>query len=99
MTSTTLLAQPPVELRPLELLAPRRDGRLEALAQRVQGHAGLAVAHLTQRLRQLGVAAEEANARCLELVGRRGSRDRALRLGFEAPGRPSAETTIGPWMP
>ena len=91
-----LLAQPPVERLPLELLAPRREGCLEAAAQRVESHSGVAVAHLTQGLRQLGVAAEEANALLLELVRGPGSRDRAQRLGFEELDVHAAETTIGP---
>ncbi len=69
---------------------------LEAAAQRVESHPGVAVAHLTQGLRQLGVAAEEANALLLELVRGPGSRDRAQRLGFEELDVHAAETTIGP---
>ena len=65
-------------------------------AQRVESHSGVAVAHLTQGLGQLGVAAEEANALLLELVRGPGSRDRAQRLGFEELDVHAAETTIGP---
>ena len=66
---------------------PRRP--LQPPAQLVQRHAGLAVAHLAQRLRELGASAEEADAHALELVGRRGGRDRALCLAFRGPGSPS----------
>ena len=54
-----------------------------ALAERVQRHPRLAVAHPAQGLRELALAPEVADARLLELVDARGARDRALCLGFQ----------------
>ena len=64
-----LLGQRAVELGALELLAPRRQRGLEPVAQRVERHPGLAVAHGAQGLRELALAAEVADARLLELGG------------------------------
>ena len=89
----------PVELLALELGAPGSDRLLETTPQRVQRLPGLPVADLAQRLRQLGVPAEEANAHGLQLVRRRRGRDRAFRLAFEHPGVHPRETTIVPIDP
>ena len=75
-----LLAQPPVELVVGELALARVDRRLEPLADAVEPHAALAVAHPAQRLGDRALAAEEAHADVLDLVRRRGSGDRAGRL-------------------
>ena len=81
-----LLAQPPVELGALERLAAALECLLEALPERVQGHARLAVAHLAERLRQLCLPPQEADADLLDLVrGRRGG-DRLESLVFERRG-------------
>ena len=82
MTSTTSSRSAPVELlageRPLALV----DRGLEPLADAVEQHAGLAVADGAERLRELALAAEVADAHVLDLVGRRRVGDRAARLGF-----------------
>ena len=70
-----LLGEPPVELRALELGRARVDRALEALAERVQRHARLAVADLAERELQLALAAEELDAHLLDLVDRRGRLD------------------------
>src|SRR4029450_13466265 len=77
-----LLGEGPVELGALELSAARLERGLERRPQRVQRHAGLAVADTAQRLREVALAAEVADTRAVERGGRRGGRDRALRLGF-----------------
>ena len=63
----------------------RRDASAasSAVAQRVQRHARLAVAHGAQRLRELALAAEVADARIFELGRRRRARDRALCLALQ----------------
>ena len=70
-----LLGQPPVELGALETGSARVDRALQALAERVQRHAGLAIANLAERELQLALAAEELDARVLDLVDRRGRLD------------------------
>src|SRR5205823_1356560 len=79
-----LLRQSPLELRPLERRLLRRDRRLELLADRVERHPALAVADAAQRLLQLALPAEVANARLVELLERRSARNRPQRLGFES---------------
>ncbi len=57
------------------------DRRFEPLAQRVQRHTGLAVAHLPQRELELALAAEVLDADGLDLVdgrGRLGSCERGV---------------------
>ncbi len=71
----SLLGEPPVELRPLERGLPGGDGRLDALAGRVEGHPGLPVANLAQRELELALPAEVLDAHALDLVGRRGGGD------------------------
>ena len=55
---------------PLELGHARFDRGLEPRADAVQQHAALAVAHAAQRLRELGLPAEEVHARLVELGSR-----------------------------
>src|SRR3954462_4051311 len=81
-----VFGQRALELGALEGFAPLRERRLEPVAQRVERHPGLAVAHGAQRLGQLALAAEVADARLLQLGGARRARDRALRLGFQGLG-------------
>ena len=81
-----LLAQPSVELGALERVAPSVERRLEALPERVQRHPGLAVSHLTERLRQLRLATQEADADLLDLVRGRRRGDRLECLVFERRG-------------
>ena len=81
-----VLGERTVELSALELCAAGLERGLEPVADAVQRHAALAVADRAQRLRELALAAEVADARLLELGGRRGACDRALRLGFQGLG-------------
>jgi hypothetical protein len=90
-----LLAQRPLQLRPPELVLLRRHRLLDALAERVQRHAALAVPDDAQRLLQLGLAAQEADARLVQFVERRRARDRALRLGFERLDVHGGDCSIG----
>ncbi len=53
-----VLHETAVEVCPAEFLRPHVDRSLEPLSQRVQRHAGLAVAHLTQGELELALAAE-----------------------------------------
>jgi hypothetical protein len=78
-----LLAQAPVELAAVEFLPPRGDGQLDGLAHSVQRLPRLAVAHLAERLLQIALASEVANARVVQLLGRRGTRNRAQSLAFK----------------
>ena len=66
-----LVGQSPVELRSRERRLAPVDRGLELLAQRVQRHARLAIAHLAQRELQLALAPEELDADVLDLVDRR----------------------------
>ena len=80
---------------PLERRLPLVDRGLEALAHGVQRHAGLPVTHLAQRELQLALAAEEADAHLVERVeGISRARSRSEPRS-RAPGRPSADCTIG----
>src|SRR5437588_4214517 len=72
-----------LELRALQLVLPRRERLLDRLAGRIQGDTGLAVAHLAQRELQLRAATEVADARLVELGGRRRGLDRGQRLALE----------------
>ena len=65
-----LRRQPLVELGTGELGVARVDRRLEPLAHGVQRHAGLAVAHLAQRLLERALAPEVLDADGLDLGGR-----------------------------
>ena len=69
--------------RPGELGVPLRDRLLDALAEGVQGHSGLPVAHFAQRELERALPAEGLHARLVQLVGRGRSRDRGQRLAFE----------------
>src|SRR6185437_13014547 len=75
-----LVAQAAVELLVLEQLLARGDGALEALADAVQEHAGLAVADAAERLGELALAAQVADARVIELTGATRSGNRGARL-------------------
>ena len=97
VTSTLLLGQPAVELGALERLLPRVDRGLELLAQRVQRHPRLAVAHLAERELQLALAAEVLDADLLDLVDRRGRVGSCERGVLECLGvHGSAEVTNVP---
>src|SRR5262249_11788770 len=77
-----VLGERAAELGAVELVPARVERSLECRLQRVERDAGLAVSNAPQRLREIALAAEEADARLVEL-GRIGSgRDRALRLAF-----------------
>ena len=78
-----LLPQPAVELGPLERMPSRLDLCLQALADGVQEHSGLAVADVAQRLRQVALTPQVADARVLQLGQGRRARNRARSLGFE----------------
>jgi SAM-dependent methyltransferase len=75
-----LLAQPPVELVVGEDAPVLLDGRLEALPDAVEEHAGLAIAHASQRLCKLALATEVAHTRLFELVRRLGTLDCRVRF-------------------
>ena len=75
-----LLRQPPVELGPRELGIAAVDGSLEPLAERVQRHAGLAVAHFAQRKLELAFPPEVLDAHALDVVRRGGTRDGCERV-------------------
>ena len=77
-----LLAQPPVELVAGECPLALVDRSFEPLADAVQQHPGLAVAHRAERQRELALAPEEPDAHVLDRVGARRVGDRAARLGF-----------------
>src|SRR5439155_319619 len=72
-----------VELGALQLRSALVELFFEPAAQGVESHAALAVAHRSQRLRQVALAAQEADARVVELGEVFGARDRALRLDFK----------------
>ena len=72
----------PLELLALDRLAARLDGGLEPRADPVQEHAALAVAHAAQRLREVALPAEVADARVVELAGVGGGGDRLLARRF-----------------
>jgi len=78
-----LLAQCAVELGLLERGLALGDRGLERLAHGVQRHAGVAVPNFPERLLQLALATEVADPDRVELLGRRGVRDLAFRLGSE----------------
>ena len=77
-----LVAQAAVELLVLEQLLALGDGGLEALADAVQEHAGLAVADAAERLGELALAAQVADARVIELTGATRSGNRGARLAL-----------------
>ncbi len=92
-----VLRQTAVEVCPAELLRPHVDRCLEPLSQRVQRHAGLAVAHLAQGELELALAAEELDADPLDVLGRRGGRNRSESVLFERLGvHRTAEVTNVP---
>ena len=90
-----LLREDLLQLGLLELALPGRERVLEPLAQGVERHAALAVADAAQRLLQLALAAEVADANLVELSDRRSGRDRALRLTFEGLGLHAATVSTG----
>src|SRR5919204_50782 len=67
-------------------VAPLRDRPLERVAEGVQNHARVAVAHAPQRLRELALATRVAHPGLVELAEGLGARDRAQRLGFDSLG-------------
>ena len=77
-----LRREPRVELLALELLLARGERPLDRLAGGVQGHARLAVAHLSERELQVGLAAEVLDVKLFELAGRRRGVDRRNRLAL-----------------
>src|SRR5438270_6600877 len=79
-----LRREPRVELYPLKLLLAGRERLLDRLARRVQGHPGLAVAHLAQRELQIRLATEVLDAELLELAGGRRGVDRRERLALKS---------------
>src|SRR5262245_27195547 len=89
-----LLGESAVELGALESVLARVDRALELLAQRVQRHPRLAIAHLAERELQLALAPEVLDADLLDLVDRRrrfGSRERGVLECWGVHG--SAEVT------
>ena len=91
-----LLRQAPVELGPRQLRLARVDRCLEPLAERVQRHPRLAVAHLAQRVLELALPAEVLDADLLDLVGRRGRLGSCEGCVLECLGvHGSAEVTNG----
>ena len=76
------LGQAPVEVGALQLGLALGHRVLEGLAQIVEDAAGLGVPDLTERLLQLALPAEVADARVVQLVEGRSARNRASRLGF-----------------
>ncbi len=95
--------QPGVELRPRELLLATVDGRLEPLADGVQRHSGLAVAHLAERLLDRALAPQVLDANRLDLVrrgcGRCGGESFALECvgiheGSSVPTRPPRNASL-----
>ena len=88
-----------LQLGLLELALPGREGVLEPLAHGVERHARLAVANAAQRLLQLALPSEVADADLVELADRRSRRDRALRLTFEGLRLHAATVSTGPLSP
>src|SRR5262249_11124049 len=66
-----LVGEPPVELGPLQRLLTGVDGTLELLAQRVERHARLAVAHLAEGELELALAPEKVDSNLFDLADRR----------------------------
>ena len=94
-----LLGQPPVELGTRQLRLARVDRGLEPLAERVQRHPRLAVAHLAERELQLALPAEVLDADLLDLVGGRGRLDSCEGGVLECLGvHGSAEVTNRPCL-
>src|SRR5688500_6486352 len=81
-----LLGEAAVEVGALELCLALGDLLLELLPERVEDAARLGVANLAERLLQLALPAEVADARVVELGERRSGRNGASRLGFQRPG-------------
>jgi hypothetical protein len=67
-----LFGEPAVELGALEGALARVDRALERLPERIERHAGLAIADLAQSELQLALAPEVLDADLLDLVHRRG---------------------------
>ena len=78
-----VLGQRAVELGSLERASRVGDRGFDRLAGRVQGHPGLAVADLAERVLQLAAPAEVADAQLVELRRRRGGLDRAQGFALE----------------
>ena len=70
----------PLQLGLLDRFAAFLDCGLEPFTDPVQEHAALAVAHAPQALRQFAFTPEVADARVVEVAGRRRRRDRLQRL-------------------
>ena len=100
VTSTTSSREPPVELRPLELRAP--CSRRPARGARAARSASCPVSRSRTWRSACGSSALRPRKRTRAASSSSavdGSRDRALRLGFEDLGVHAAETTIGPVVP
>src|SRR3954453_7611115 len=78
-----LLPEAAIELGALERVPSRLDLGLEALADRVQEPSGFAVADVAQRLRELALTPQVADARVVQLGQGGRARNRACSLGFE----------------
>ena len=76
----------PSELGPLELRLTGVERGLEPFAHGVERHAGLAVADGPQRLLQLALTSEVADAGVVERRARGRGRDRALSFALEGFG-------------
>ena len=81
-----LRGQPGVELGALQLGLAGIDRRLEPLAHGVEGHPGLAVAHLAERLLERALATEILDPHDLDPVGRRRGRGGGKSLALECVG-------------
>ena len=80
----------------LELAPALGESLLDALADGVQRHARLAVAHVAQRLLELALAPEVADARLVELLGAPRPPRSPPAHRVRAPRRPSRDCTDGP---
>ena len=78
-----LLGQAAVELGSAEHLLAPVDRALEALAERVQRDAGLAVPHVAERELERALASQVLDPDVLDLVGRRRGLERGQRVGLE----------------
>src|SRR5882757_6202401 len=77
-----LFDEPPLELLLLDPDELVRDRRLDRLAHGVQRHAGLAVAHLAERLLQLALPPEKGDGNTLDLFRGRGLLQPSLRVAL-----------------
>ena len=91
-----LVGEPPVEVGALQLGLALGHRVLEALAQGVEDAAGLRVANLAERLLQLALPAEVADAGLIEVGKGRSARNRASRLAFHGLGVHRRSVSSGP---